>query len=84
MVDPTDQLLLASGLQTSTLSLQRNLKELRYSKLKMRWLVAFFILTLLSAAQALSAAGNRLLVVLEELKEKDKYSQLWTDLECKL
>lgn len=50
----------------------------------MRWLLTFFFLALLGVVQALSSAGNRLLVVLEELKEKDKYSQLWADLECKL
>lgn len=30
---------------------------------------------------ALSAAGDRVLVVLEEATEKDKYSSFWGDLE---
>ena len=40
------------------------------------------LLALLGFAQALSVTGNRLLVVLEELGEKNKYSKFWNDLEC--
>lgn len=39
------------------------------------------ILTLLGLAQAISNSGNRLLVVIEEAAEKDKYSKFWGDLE---
>lgn len=47
----------------------------------MRWLLSFLLLGLLSLTQALSSSGNRLLVVIEEAAERDKYSQLWGDLE---
>ncbi len=47
----------------------------------MRWLLSFFLLTLLGIVQALSSTGNRLLVVIEEAAEKSKYSKFWTDLE---
>ncbi|KAF2807227.1 Dolichyl-diphosphooligosaccharide-protein glycosyltransferase 48kDa subunit [Mytilinidion resinicola] len=46
----------------------------------MRWLFSFLVLALLGAVQALSSSGSRLLVVLEELAEKDKYSEFWDDL----
>jgi len=48
----------------------------------MRWLFSFLLLALLGVVQALSSSGNRLLVVLEELAEKDKYSEFWKDLQC--
>ena len=38
---------------------------------------------LLSIVSALSATGNKLLVILEEESERNKYSQLWGDLESK-
>lgn len=47
----------------------------------MRWLLTLGLLTLLSLVQALSSNGNRLLVVIEEGTEKEKYSQFWGDLE---
>lgn len=49
----------------------------------MRWLFSLLLLGLLGLAQALSYTGNRLLVVLEEAAEKDKYSTFWADLTCK-
>ena len=48
----------------------------------MRWLFSFLLLALLGVVQALSFSGTRLLVVLEELAEKDKYSEFWADLQC--
>ena len=48
----------------------------------MRWLFSFLLLALLGVVQALSSSGDRLLVVLEELAEKDKYSEFWEDLQC--
>ena len=50
----------------------------------MRWLLSFLFLGLLSVVQALSSSGNRLLVVLEELAEKSKYSKYLGDLEGEL
>ncbi|KAF2398011.1 Dolichyl-diphosphooligosaccharide-protein glycosyltransferase 48kDa subunit [Trichodelitschia bisporula] len=47
----------------------------------MRWLSSFLLLAVAGIASALSASGNRLLVVLEDAGEKDKYSQFWTELE---
>ena len=47
----------------------------------MRWLFPVLLVGLLSLVQALSSTGNRLLVVIEEAAEKDKYSQFWGDLE---
>ena len=50
----------------------------------MRSLVTLLLLALLAAVQAVSTAGNRLLVVLEDTAEKSKYSKFWEDLEGKL
>ena len=47
----------------------------------MRWLLSTLFLALLSLSHALSSSGSRLLVVIEEAAEKEKYSQLWGDLE---
>lgn len=47
----------------------------------MRWLLSFLLVGLLGLTQALSSSGNRLLVVVEDASEKDKYSQFWGDLE---
>lgn len=47
----------------------------------MRWLLSFLLLGLLSIVQAASSSGNKLLVVLEELAEKSKYSKYLADLE---
>lgn len=47
----------------------------------MRWFLSFLLLGLLGVVQALSSSGSRLLVVLEELAEKEKYSNFLADLE---
>lgn len=47
----------------------------------MRWLLSFLLLGLLSVVQALSSSGSNLLVILEELAEKSKYSKYLADLE---
>jgi oligosaccharyltransferase complex subunit beta len=47
----------------------------------MKWLISFIFLGLLSAVQALSSSGNNLLVILEELADKTKYSKYFADLE---
>ncbi len=39
------------------------------------------LFALVAAVTALSAQGNKLLVVIEEEAEKAKYSKLWSDLE---
>lgn len=49
----------------------------------MRVLLSLLILGLLGIASALSTSGNRLLVVLEEIAEKDKYSKFFGDLKGK-
>ena len=59
----------------------RVLNQSNYQKVKMRWLLTLGFLTLLSLVRALSSSGNRLLVVIEEGTEKEKYSQFWGDLE---
>ncbi|KAI9843284.1 MAG: oligosaccharyl transferase glycoprotein complex, beta subunit [Sclerophora amabilis] len=41
------------------------------------------LLSLVGLVQALSTGGNRLLVVLEEVGEKSKYSKFWNDLETR-
>ncbi|PVH93356.1 Dolichyl-diphosphooligosaccharide-protein glycosyltransferase 48kDa subunit [Periconia macrospinosa] len=46
----------------------------------MRWLFSFLALVLLGVAQAKSFSGSRLLVILEEQSEKEKYSALLGDL----
>jgi hypothetical protein len=50
----------------------------------MRLLLSLLLLGLLGVASALSASGNRLLVVLEELAEKEKYGKFFGDLKGKL
>jgi oligosaccharyltransferase complex subunit beta len=47
----------------------------------MRWCLAFFLACFLTAVNALSSSGSRLLVVLEDTAEKSLYSTLWSDLE---
>lgn len=47
---------------------------------KMRWLYSLLLLGILGLAQALSTSGNRLLVVLEDLAEKEKYGRFLGDL----
>lgn len=46
----------------------------------MRWLAAALWLGLLGIAQALSATGSRVLVIVEEA-DKSKYSTFWDDIE---
>ena len=50
----------------------------------MRWFLSWLLLAVVGLVSALSSNGSRLLVVLEDAAEKDKYSQLWRDLECKM
>ncbi|KAI2632887.1 Dolichyl-diphosphooligosaccharide--protein glycosyltransferase subunit WBP1 [Xylaria nigripes] len=47
----------------------------------MRSLVSFLVLFLVVAVQAISSSGNRLLVILEDVAEKDGYSKFLSDLE---
>ena len=49
----------------------------------MRWLISTLLFALLGTVQALSSTGTRLLVVIDDIADKDKYSQFWGDLECK-
>lgn len=50
---------------------------------KMRWLLSFLVLGIYyGAVQALSSAGNKLLVIQEDASEKELYSTFWSDLEC--
>ncbi|KAK2756570.1 oligosaccharyl transferase glycoprotein complex, beta subunit [Arachnomyces sp. PD_36] len=49
----------------------------------MRWLLSFLFLGLLTAVNALSSSGNRLLVVLDDPSEKDVFSTFWSDLESR-
>lgn len=50
----------------------------------MHWFLSWLLLALVGLVSALSSSGSRLLVVLEDAAEKDNYSQLWGDLECKM
>ncbi len=48
----------------------------------MRSLVSFLLLALVAAVQAISSnGGNRLLVILEDVAEKDGYTKFLGDLE---
>ncbi len=47
----------------------------------MRWLLYISLSLLWAIAGAISISGNRILVVLEELGERGKYSKFWSDLE---
>lgn len=47
----------------------------------MRWLFSFLLLALLGVVQAVSYTGSRLLVVLEDAGEREKYSVFLGDLE---
>ncbi len=47
----------------------------------MRGFLSFLLIGLFAVVNALSSSGNRLLVVLEELGEKEKYSKFFGDLE---
>jgi len=44
---------------------------------------SWLLLALVGIVSALSSSGSRLLVVLEETADQDKYSQFWGDLKCK-
>lgn len=46
----------------------------------MRSLVSFALLLFTALVSALSSAGNRLLVVVDNVEEKDAYSIFFTDL----
>lgn len=48
---------------------------------KMRWCFALLLCCFLAAVNALSSSGSRLLVVLDDTKEKSLYSTFWSDLE---
>jgi hypothetical protein len=48
---------------------------------KMRWFLSLLLLALSKVSYALSSSGNRLLVVIEDAAEQDKYSTFWGDLE---
>lgn len=47
----------------------------------MHWFPQLLWLALLGFAQALSSSGNRVLVVTEQVSDKEKYSKFWGDLE---
>ncbi len=47
----------------------------------MRWLLSLFLFGFLAVVQAASSSGSKLLVVLEELADKSKYSKYLGDLE---
>lgn len=47
----------------------------------MRWLFSILVLALVGFVQALSSSGSRLLIVVEEVAERAKYSTFWGDLE---
>ncbi|TKA72937.1 hypothetical protein B0A49_05009 [Cryomyces minteri] len=49
----------------------------------MRVLFSLLFAALLGAVQALSSTGSRLLIVIEELAEKEKYGTFWGDLESR-
>ncbi len=60
---------------------QKNEELKRIATTTMRWLLSFLLLGLLSVVEAVSSSGNRLLVVLDDLAEKAKYSKYIADLE---
>jgi oligosaccharyltransferase complex subunit beta len=47
----------------------------------MRWLLSLLLLGLAALTQAVSSSGEKLLVILEELADKPKYSKYFADLE---
>lgn len=47
----------------------------------MRWLFSLLLIGVLGCVSALSAAGKRLLVVVEDVAEKEKYAVFLGDLE---
>ncbi|MCJ1286106.1 oligosaccharyl transferase glycoprotein complex, beta subunit [Xylographa opegraphella] len=46
----------------------------------MRWLLSLLLVSVSVLVHGLSSSGNRLLVVIEEAAEQEKYSQFWSDL----
>lgn len=50
----------------------------------MRWLFSFLLLALLGVAQAISYTGGRLLVIVDDVAEREKYSVFLGDLEGEL
>jgi hypothetical protein len=50
----------------------------------MQWLVSLFVLLLAACASARSAFGNKLLVVLDDVAEKDAYSTFLEDVKGEL
>lgn len=50
---------------------------------EMRWSFFPLLVALVGFASALSASGNRLLVVLEDSTKLGLYSKFWTDLKCR-
>lgn len=46
----------------------------------MRWLFSILLLGLLCLASAVSTTGNRLLVVLDDIAEKENYGRFFGDL----
>lgn len=57
------------------------MRNSRIDNRTMRWSISLLLLGLLGLVQAISYSGDRLLVVLEELAEKEKYSKFLGDLE---
>ena len=46
----------------------------------MRWLLSLLLISVSSLIHGLSSSGSRLLVVIEEAADQEKYSQFWSDL----
>ena len=72
---------LSQGLANAYVSKSSNANIKQKTTIKMRWFLSLLLLGLVAAVNALSSSGNRLLVVLEELGEKEKYSKFLGDLE---
>ena len=53
-------------------------------KEKMQWPWVLILCLLCRIVNCLSSSGNRLLVIVEEVAEKSKYSKFWADLEGRL
>ena len=58
-------------------------KTTQHTQLTMRSFFLGLFLALLSFVSALSAAGSKLLVVVDDEADKGKYSTFWSDLQCK-
>lgn len=57
--------------------------DLHIHKMRLFSSICVLIWTVVASVQAKSAAGDRLLVVLEDSADRASYSQLWHDLECR-